>query len=135
MTVRSATIAMVSSMVVGLGACATTSSRANLASTADRLESSADLLARDAAVAPAPDDRSTARSDYAGSFARDTHKLAGDAREFRRTVEDRDSSSTAVQAAFDGVSRSYHAVRDEVEHAIRWPPSAIFAPLPLPTGT
>ena len=110
MAVRSVTIAMVSLALAGLATgCATSPSRANMANSADRLEENADLLARDAA-GPATS------SDYATAFARDTHQLAIDAHELRRTVEDRDASGAAVQAAFDRVSRSFHAVRDEVNH-------------------
>jgi len=106
---------MMSVALAGLASgCATgpgtsRASRANVAGTADRLEQDADLLARDSAEAPA-------RGDYASSSARDTHQLAMDSHELRRTVEDRDSSDAAVQAAFDRVSRSFHAVRDEVNH-------------------
>ena len=54
---------------------------------------------------------------FARGFARDTHQLAIDTHELRRTVEERDSSDADVQTAFDKVSRSFHAVRDEVNHA------------------
>ena len=121
MGVRGVTIAMMSLTLAGLATgCATSPSRANranVASTADRLEQDADLLARDAAEPPASADRDRGDRDYAAGFARDTHQLAIDTHELRRTVDDRDSSHAAIQPAFDRVSRSFHAVRDEVNHS------------------
>src|SRR5215469_12700307 len=114
MGVRGVTIAMMSLTLAGLATGCVThpyrASRDTVANTADRLEQDSDLLARDAA---AP----TARSEYTTGFARDTHQLAIDTHELRRTVEERDSSDADVQTAFDKVSRSFHAVRDEVNHA------------------
>ena len=42
-------------------------------------------------------------------LARDAHEL--------RVVVDEGGTTTAVHEAFDRVSRSYHAVRDEVAHS------------------
>ena len=118
MGVRGVTIAMMSLTLAGLATgCAMHPYRANrdtVANTADRLEQDSDLLARDAA---APTERSDYATGFARGFARDTHQLANDAHALRRTVEERDSSDADVQTAFDRVSRSFHAVRDEVNHA------------------
>jgi predicted nucleic acid-binding Zn-ribbon protein len=91
---------------VGLlvGGCATTGG--NLSSSANRLERSAYALQDEAR-----DD------DERSSFQRDARELAEEAREFRRVVEDRDSSDSDVQDAFGDVSRRYHAMRDEVDRS------------------
>lgn len=91
-----------------LGGCVST--RSNLADTADRLEHNAAALAQDT-------DRLPAGSDYPTGYTRDTAQLAEDARYFRHTAEDRDSSDGDVKAAFRRVSRSYHVVRDDVDHS------------------
>lgn len=85
-----------------LGGCATTGG--NLSSSANRLERSAFAL------------EDEARDDGERSgFRRDARELAEEAREFRRVVEDRDSSDEDVRDAFNDVSRRYHAMRDEVD--------------------
>jgi hypothetical protein len=99
---------IVACMAVGLASCATT--RSDLASSADQLEHSANTLARDARDEPPG-------RDYQTTYVRDAHALADDAREFRRTAEDRRATNSDVKAAFERVSRSYHVVRDEVEHS------------------
>jgi hypothetical protein len=89
-----------------------------------RLEHSSSAMARDAAnVAPAtdvtPDDtaaRTYAARPYPDAYVRDTHVLAVDAHQLRRAVES-GAPDADIQTAFDRVSRSYHAVRDEVEHS------------------
>jgi hypothetical protein len=92
-------------LFIGLSGCATTT-RSNMATSADRLEHNANLLADDARSA-----------DYPSGYVREVHMLADDARDFRRTVEDRASSDGDVKVAFERLSRSYHAVRDEVDHS------------------
>lgn len=90
--------------LMALGGCATTGG--SLTSSANRLERSAYALHEEA------------RDDEARSgFQRDARELAEEAREFRRTVEDRDSSKDDVNDAFGDVSRRYHAMRDEVERS------------------
>jgi hypothetical protein len=104
---RGLTIATTACVLLGLAGCATPQ-RDNLASSADRLQQNTDMLARDAVYG---------HGDSADSFARDTHALSQDARDFRLTVEDRRSGDAEIRASFDHVSRSFHAVRDEVAHA------------------
>jgi hypothetical protein len=90
--------------LMALGGCATTGG--NLTSSANRLERSAYAL------------HDEARKDDARSgFRRDARELAEEAREFRRTVEDRRSSDEEVRDAFNDVSRRYHAMRDEVDRS------------------
>jgi len=105
---RSITVAVTSCVLAGLGGCAATTTRDNLANSADRLQRNAELLSEDANNTPAHSD---------DAFARDTHELAANSRDFRITVEDHRTDSGEIQASFDHLSRSYHAVRDEVNHS------------------
>jgi phage-related minor tail protein len=90
--------------LMALGGCATTGG--SLTSSANRLERNAYAL------------QDEARDDDARSgFQRDARELAEEAREFRRTVEDRSSSHDDVNDAFGDVSRRYHAMRDEIERS------------------
>jgi hypothetical protein len=99
-----------SALLLTLGACADL--HGQLSSSTLRLQHSADTLAEDTANAPAASDE-----DYpASSTARDAHALAADARELRHAVEE-GSDDRDVRVAFDRVSRSFHAVRDEVHHS------------------
>lgn len=90
--------------LMALGGCATTGG--GLSSSAARLERSAYALQDEA-------DDDDARS----GFQRDAQELAEEAREFRRTVEDRSSSREDVHDAFGDVSRRYHAMRDEIDRS------------------
>lgn len=90
--------------LMAVGGCATTGG--NLSNSADRLERSAYAL------------HDEAQDDNARSgFQRDARELAEEARDFRRTVEDRDASKEDVRDAFSDVSKRYHAMRDEVERS------------------
>ena len=87
---------------VGLAGCVT--SGGNLTSSAERLERSADEL------------RADARDDGASSgYYRDAQEFAEEARDFRRTLDERHSDSDDVKDAFRDLSGRYHALRDEVE--------------------
>jgi hypothetical protein len=88
-----------------LAGCATTS-HGNLVRSADRLERSADDLARN--------DRSMR---YGVSYTREARQLADETHDFRRTIQDERADSRDVDAAFEDVSRSYHALRDDVDHS------------------
>jgi hypothetical protein len=102
--------------LMALGGCATTGG--NLTSSAKRLERSAYALHEEA------------REDGARSgFRRDARELAEEAREFRRTVEDRRSSDEDVRDAFNDVSRRYHAMRDEVDRSDGREAEREFAPV------
>jgi hypothetical protein len=96
-----ATAGIVTTM--GLFGCVTTGG--NLTSSAQRLEHSADELREDAR-----------RGDVSSSYTRDAQELAEEARDFRHVVEDRRASDNDVRDAFEDLSKSYHALRDEVEH-------------------
>lgn len=89
--------------LMAVGGCVTTG--ASLTSSAKSLERSTYALQEEA-------NDSDVRSD----FRRDARELAEESREFRRVVEDRNSSKEDVHEAFQDVSRRYHAMRDEVEH-------------------
>ena len=88
---------------VGLTGCAST--QGNLASSAERLErSSAEL-------------RADARDDGSSGYYRDAQQFADEARDFRRTIEDRRTERDDLNEAFRELSGRYHALRDEVERS------------------
>jgi hypothetical protein len=87
--------------VVGLAGCATT--HGSLASSAERLErTSAEL-------------RADSRNDGSSAYYRDAQAFAEEARDFRRTLEDRHAERDDLNDAFRDLSGRYHALRDEVE--------------------
>jgi hypothetical protein len=87
---------------VGLAGCVTT--QGNLATSAERLERSAEEL------------RADARDDSAsGGYYRDAQQFAEEARDFRHTLDDRHAERDDVQDAFRDLSVRYHELRDEVE--------------------
>ena len=96
-------------MVIALAGCATTR-HGGLDSSADRLDRNAQDFAQDSTQAPRGYDESTGYTEDARDFADRAH-------EFRRTVEDRDAEDRDVKASFDELSRSYHALRDDVERS------------------
>ena len=96
---------LASCLLISASGCVTTT-RSNMATSADRLEHNTIALADDARSA-----------DYPSDYVHDVRALAEDARDFRHTVEDHRSTDGDVRVAFERLSRSYHAVRDEVEHS------------------
>jgi len=101
-------------MAIGLAGCATTR-HGGLDSSAGRLDRNAQAFAQDSAEAPRGYSENTSYTEDARDFAERAH-------EFRRTVADRDQgdgdvSDRDVKASFDELSRSYHALRDDVEKA------------------
>lgn len=96
-------------MAVALAGCATTP-HGGLHRSADRLDRNAQAFAQDAQDAP---------RGYAGGsgYAEDAQDFANRAYEFRRTVEDSDASRSDVRASFNDLSRSYNALRDEVQRS------------------
>jgi hypothetical protein len=97
-------------MVMALTGCATTR-HGGLDSSANRLDRNAQAFAEDSQEAPRGYDEST-------GYTADARDFADRAHEFRRAVEDRDDTEGRdVKASFDELSRSYHALRDDVERA------------------
>ena len=78
--------------------CATTNT--GLSSSAQRLERSTEVMARNA------DDN---------GVRKDARSLYEETRDFRQTLADSRADRKDVREAFDDLSRSYHALRDEVE--------------------
>lgn len=121
MVVRGTGIAVLALMLAGLAGCeTTTTTRSNLNNAAQNLEYNASALARDTGDEPRRrDDLSDETADYpryAHDYARDARALARNAHDLRVALEER-ASDGEVRAAFARVSRSYHAVRDEVAHS------------------
>jgi chromosome segregation ATPase len=106
--VRNTALTTASLVIVTLAGCVTT--HGNLTSSADRLERNAAELARDTRDEPSG-------SDYSTRYSRDARELADRAHEFRRTVDDSRADSRDVRDAFEQVSRSYHALREDVDHS------------------
>jgi hypothetical protein len=102
---RTFRVAIASCAVLTAAACVST--RTDLTTSADRLERNAHVMAQDA------------REDagFPTGFSRDAHLLADDAREFRHVVQERGTNDLDVKTAFERVSRSYHAVRDDADHS------------------
>jgi hypothetical protein len=98
-------LAVASATLAGLAGCVST--RGQLSSATHRLEYNSHVLAEDATTTPL--------GDAYPSYARDASALADYARDLRHVAEGGDDAE--VRAAFDRVSRAYHAVRDEVEHS------------------
>ena len=99
-------LVLASGLLAGLAGCVST--RGELSSSTHRLEYNSHLLAEDAGAV-------SGSAEYPTNYARDSAALADDARELRHAAEG--GTTADVQAAFDRVSRAYHAVRDEVEHS------------------
>lgn len=96
-------------MAVSLAGCATTP-HGGLDHSANRLDENAQAFAQDAQEAPRGYDQN---SDY----TEDSRDFAERAHDFRRTVEDPGSDKRDVRASFDELSRSYHTLRDDVQHS------------------
>ena len=84
-------------LAIGMTGCATTSG--GLSSSAERLERASYSFER----------------NVDGSSERDARELAAEARDFNLTLKDRRADAGDVRDAFNDLSRSYHAARDEVE--------------------
>jgi hypothetical protein len=119
--IRGTGIAVLAVALAGLAGCETTSvARSNLSNAAQNLEYNASALVRDTGDEPRRrDDLSDETADYpryAHEYARDARALARNAHDLRVALDER-ASDSEVRAAFARVSRSYHAVRDEVTHS------------------
>ena len=110
MTARQVGWLTASLMAMALAGCATT--HGGLDTSADRLDRNAQAFAQDSEEAPRGYAENTGYTEDARDFADRAH-------EFRRTVEDQDESADNrdVRAAFEELSRSYHALRDDVERS------------------
>lgn len=103
--------------LMSAGGCVTTGS-GGLSSSAERLERNAYALEQ------------TAHDEgERQGFRRDARELAEEARDFRRTVEDRSADHEDLEDAFRDVSRRYHAMRDEVERSHNRDVEADFRPV------
>jgi hypothetical protein len=96
-------------MAVALAGCATTR-HGGLDRSADRLDRNAQAFAQDSEEAPRGYSENTGYTEDARDFAARAH-------EFNRTVEDHSADDRDVKASFDELSRSYHALRDDVERS------------------
>lgn len=96
-------------MAVALAGCATTR-HGGLDSSADRLDRNAQTFVQDSEEAPRGYSENTGYTEDARDFADRAH-------EFNRTVEDHGADDRDVKASFDELSRSYHALRDDVERS------------------
>jgi hypothetical protein len=88
-----------------MSGCAS-SPHGNLGRSADRLDDSAAALARH-------DGGRYASSSY----AREADKFAEDAHDFNRAVKDSHGDRRDLDRAFEDLSRSYHALRDDVDRS------------------
>lgn len=109
MTVGKGRLFTASLIAVALAGCAT-NRHGGLDYSADRLDTNAQAFAQNAAEAPRGYDENT-------SYTEDARDFADRAHEFHRMVEDPDAAKVDVSASFDDLSRSYHALRDDVQHS------------------
>jgi hypothetical protein len=105
---RSTLVIPLAILVGVVGGCAT-SSHGNLARSADRLDHNAELLARD--------DHRDGREGWNSSYSREADALAEKAHDFRRAVTDSRGDRRDLDDAFESLSRTYHALRDDVDRA------------------
>jgi hypothetical protein len=104
---KGVTAVMVAGALLGFAGCVST--RGNITNAADKLEYQANTLAHDA-------QDNAAQTDRRPLYERDARALADSAHDLRTTIAERGGDAD-VRVAFDHVSRSYHAVRDEVAHS------------------
>jgi hypothetical protein len=102
---RSMLVIPVAAFITLMGGCAT-SPHGNLARSADRLESNSAALARH-----------DGRGYSGSSYAREADELALKARDFRVAVKDSRADHRDLDRAFEGLSRTYHDLRDDVDRS------------------
>jgi hypothetical protein len=95
----------VAALMAIMGGCAS-SPHGNLARSADRLEHNSAVLARD--------DRGGRSSS---TYSREADDLAEKARDFRMAVMDSRADRRDLDVAFESLSRTYHALRDDVDRS------------------
>ncbi|MEJ0035937.1 MAG: hypothetical protein WDO68_07625 [Gammaproteobacteria bacterium] len=104
---RSMLVIPVVTLMAFIGGCAT-SPHGNLARSADRLENNSGQLAR----------YDHGRGGYASSgYSREADTLAEKAHDFRLAVGDSRADRRDLDQAFESLSRSYHALRDDVDRS------------------
>ena len=102
---RSALVIPVVTLMGFLGGCAT-SPHGNLSRSADRLEDNAVALARHDG------------GRYSGtSYSREADEFAEQARDFNLAVRDSRADRRDLDTSFERLSRSYHALRDDVDRS------------------
>lgn len=109
MAARTAGCLTASIMALALAGCAT-ARHGGLDNSAARLDRSAEAFVQDAQDAPSAD------GGRAG-YTRDAQDFAERAHGFRRTVEGQGADSPEAKASFHDLSRSYNALRDEVQRS------------------
>jgi hypothetical protein len=107
---------LAAAIAIAVAGCATTSG--GLSSSAERLERASYAFQRDAY-----------EGREGGGYERDARALADEAKDFRMTLSDRRADDRDVRAAFQDLSRSYHAARDEVERDRSRDAAREFAPV------
>ena len=102
---RSILVIPVVTLLGFMGGCAT-SSHGNLARSADRLEDNAVALARHDG------------GRYSGtSYSREADDFAQQSRDFNLAVRDSRADRRDLDTSFERLSRSYHALRDDVDRS------------------
>jgi hypothetical protein len=111
---------LVVALALGALAGCVTNTRANLSNAAQNLEYNASALVHDTGDDVARGDQRTDEtadySHYSHEYARDASALARNAHELRVAL-DEGASNSELHVVFDRLSRSYHAVRDEISHS------------------
>lgn len=105
--VKTMVMALAATAMLALVGCATT--RSSLTNSTERLDRDTESLSRTVSNEPA--------NENSSGYSRDVQALADDSHALRRASEERRASDSDVRAAFDRVSRSYHAVRDDVDRS------------------
>ena len=117
--------------LAGLAGCVT-NTRVNLSNAAQNLEYNANALVHDTGHEKIRGDErtdvTTDYSHYSHEYARDAAALARNAHELRVAI-DQGASKGEVHAVFDRLSRSYHAVRDEISQSDSLEARRDFGPL------
>ncbi len=91
---------------VGLVSGCATSPHGNLARSADRLDHNAQLLARD-----------DHREGWSSSYSHEASALAEKAHDFRSAAADPRADRRDLDDSFESLSRTYHALRDDVDRS------------------
>jgi hypothetical protein len=103
---KSTLVIPVATLMALMGGCAT-SSHDSLGRSADRLEHNSEVLARS----------DHGRGYASSSYSREADELAAKAHDFRQAVRDSRSDRRDLDVAFESLSRSYHALRDDVDRS------------------